>query len=128
MIDASAGSNLTLNARTGINGSIPFQQLLRCFNLNSSVASGGIMSHSLYNSETAGWAQDASCKRWLAGIDLDRGSNDGDKYFQGISIQNSAVAVRVEWNTPATEPITLYTYIMHDVGFIIEGGVCKAST
>jgi hypothetical protein len=126
-IDASAGSNLTLNTRTGINGSIPFQQLLRCFNLNSSISGGGVISHLLYNSETASWGGDASTKRFIAGIDLDRRSNDGDKYFQGINIQNSIMAVRVEWNTPATEPITLFSYVMHDIGFVIQDGVCKAS-
>jgi hypothetical protein len=126
-IDASAGSNLTLNVRGGINGSIPFQQLLRCFNLNSSISGGGVLSHAVYNNELSTWADDAYTKRAILGIDLDRGSNDGDKYFQGINIQNSTLSLRVEWNTGPTESQIMYAYVMHDVGFVIENGVCIAS-
>jgi hypothetical protein len=127
-IDASAGvGGTTVNTRSGINGSLPMQQLFRTFNLNSSSNSGGILGHAVYNSDTSIYADDASTKRFIAGIDLDRGSNDGDKYFQGINIQNSTLSLRVEWNVGPVEPITLYAYVMHDCGFVIENGVCIAS-
>jgi hypothetical protein len=126
-IDASGGTNLTLNSRTGINGSLPMQQLLRCFNLNSSSNGGGVLGHTIYNSEVSTWAGDASTKHAILGIDLDRGSNDGDKYFQGVNIQNSTISLRANWNTGPTESQTLYAYVMHDVGFVIQDGVCVAS-
>jgi hypothetical protein len=128
-IDASAGTgDLTLiNSRTGINGSLPMQQLLRCFNLNSSANGGGVLGHAVYNSSLSTWADDASCKRCILGIDLDRGSNDGDKYFQGVNIQNSTISLRANWNTGPTESQTLYAYVMYDCGFIIQDGVCVVS-
>jgi hypothetical protein len=126
-IDASAGTNLALNSRTGINGSLPMQQLLRCFNLNSSITGGGVLSHAIYNNELSTYADDTYTKRAILGIDLDRGSNDGDRYFQGINIQNSTVSLRVEWNTGPAESQIMFAYVMHDVGFVIENGVCVAS-
>jgi hypothetical protein len=126
-VDCSAGSDLTLNTRSGINGSIALNQLLRCYNANSSIQSGGVLSQAIYNSSVSTWVGDYSTKRTVLGLDLDRGSNDGDKYFQGINIQNSTIALRVEWNTGPAESQILYTYVMHDVGFVIENGVCIAS-
>jgi hypothetical protein len=76
----------------------------------------------LWNSTTS-----SLTRRTIFGLDLDRGSNDGDKYFQGLNIQNSTFSVRAEWNTGPTEPITIYSYIRHDCGFIISDGVCIAS-
>ena len=56
------------------------------------------------------------------GLDLDRGSNDNGKYYQGMSLLNSTTSIRCAWNTGPTESQTLYAYMMHDVGFIIENG------
>lgn len=127
-IDASAGSNLANNnIDNNINGSIPLQHLLRCFNLNSAIDSGGVLNSSIYNSTHSSWANDAFTSRCILGIDLDRGSNDGDKFFQGVNIQNSVLSIRATWNTAATEAQTLYTYVMHDVAFVIQDGVCMAS-
>ena len=126
-IKTDAGSNLALNNYQGVNGSIPFQQLLRCFNLNSSSNSGGILSQVLYSSPVSTWAGDASCKRTVLGIDLDRGSNDNDKYYQGMNLLNTTTAVRCAWNTAPTESQTMFSYMMHDCGFIIENGYVLVS-
>lgn len=127
-ISASAGANLALNTLEGINSSLPFQHLLRAFNLNSSVSSGGILTYDLYSSPLSTYADDALySKRCLMGIDLDRGSNDSDKYFMGVNVQNAVTSLYLNWNTSIVESQTLYTYVMHDVGFIVEQGVCFAS-
>jgi hypothetical protein len=127
-IDCSAGDNLALNTHPNIiNGSIPFQHLLRAFNLNSSTNAGGILSSNLYSSTISTHAGDEVTKRALFAIDLDRGSNDSDKYFMGVDVQNATTALYLTWNAGIVEPQTLFTYAMHDVGFIIQDGVCIAS-
>lgn len=127
-IDVSAGTTLANNVRTtSVNGSVAMQQLLRCFNLNSSVSAGGVLCNTIYSNVLSTWAGDATTKRAILGIDLDRGSNDGDKFFQGVNLVNSIVSLRAEWNSPIVESQTLYAYCMHDIGFVIQDGMCVAS-
>jgi len=122
-IKTDSGSTITDNNFEGVNGSIPFANLLRCFNMNSSSSGGGVLTQVLYSSAENDWDSDSSrTKRTILGIDLDRGSNDNDKYFQGMNLMNSTTSIRCVWNTAATEPHTLYAYVMHDVSFLIQNG------
>lgn len=126
-IKTDSGTTIGDNNYSGVNGSIPFANLLRCFNMNSSSSGGGVLTQKIYSSAVSTWADDVNAKRTILGIDLDRGSNDNDKYYQGMNLLNSTTSIRCAWNTAPTDPQTLYAYVMHDVGFVIENGYVMVS-
>ena len=126
-IKTDSGSVIGDNNYEGVNGAIPFANLLRCFNMNSSSTGGGILSKYLYSSAISTWAGDENIQRTILGIDLDRGSNDNDKYYQGMNLLNSTTSIRCAWNIAPSASQTMYAYVMHDVGFVIQDGYVMVS-
>ena len=108
---------------THINGTIVFQELLRCFNLNSAIDKGGILSYPVYTLNTTNFADDVTTKRFIAGIDLDRSDCEGNRLYQGTNTVNSQVALNAVFDTAPTQSQTLYAFMMHDCAYVLQDGL-----
>jgi len=102
---------------------IVMQELLRCFNLNSAISKGGILSYPVYTLNTTAKADDDETKRFVAGIDLDRADNEGDRLYQGTNTVNSQVALNVVFDTAPAEAQTVYAFMMYDTAFVLQDGL-----
>lgn len=112
-----------------LNGSMAFQELMRCFNLTSKVAHGGALTKSIYGNKTDTIASDlTTTKRFIGALDLSRTDANESKIYEGINTMNSQVALNLTFNTALTENQNLYLFVLHDVGYVIQDGMIVART
>jgi hypothetical protein len=117
----SAVSTLVNNVNT-------YQELLKCFNLTSSVKRGGILHENVYSNNTTTAASDAVTKRFIGAISLDRGSMDNDHVYQGTSTINQQLTLNATFSgSIGAEAQHLYVFTMFDCGFVIQDGLMSVS-
>lgn len=112
-----------------INGSMAFQELMRCFNLTSKVAHGGALTKAIYGNKVDTIATDlTTTKRFIGGLDLSRTDANESKIYEGINTMNSQVALNLTFNAALTQNQNLYLFVLHDVGYVIQDGMIVART
>jgi hypothetical protein len=78
-----------LNGKTGFPASqhaaVAYQHLLRCFNQNTDVSAGGVINQSIYAYNATTLASDATTKRCVLGISMDRVDGNNEKYMSGMN-------------------------------------------
>jgi hypothetical protein len=111
-----------------INGVNSYQELLKCFNLTSSVKRGGILNDLVYSNNATTAISDASKKRFIGAISLDRGSMDNDHVYQGTSTINQQLQLSATFNgSIGVEAQHLYVFTQFDCGFVIQDGLMSVS-
>jgi hypothetical protein len=113
---------------TLVNNVNTYQELLKCFNLTSSVKRGGILHENVYSNKTTTAASDAVTKRFIGAISLDRGSMDNDHVYQGTSTINQQLTLNATFSgSIGAEAQHLYVFTMFDCGFVIQDGLMSVS-
>jgi hypothetical protein len=113
---------------TLVNNVNTYQELLKCFNLTSSVKRGGILHDLVYSNNTTTAASDAVTKRFIGAISLDRGSMDNDHVYQGTSTINQQLTLNATFSgSIGAEAQHLYVFTMFDCGFVIQDGLMSVS-
>ena len=112
-----------------------YMELLRSFGYLVDTNAGGILSFQNYTNDLQTVAGDAFAangtdsvqKRFLAGIDLDRfGSYTTDTLMSGTSSIGQMIALQANFGTATTDNLVLYSAVMYDVLYNIEGGMLTA--
>ena len=108
-------------------------ELLRSFGYLVDTNAGGILSFQNYTNDTHTVAGDVFAvgdsiqKRFIAGIDLDRfGSYTTDTLMSGTSSIGQMIALQANFGTATTDNLVLYSAVMYDVLYNIEGGMLTA--
>jgi len=133
---------LTINgeaypAQTIQNPSRMYAELQRAWGGLTDTNFGGILTYQNYGSLAANnntTADDVinstltntKQKRFLAGIDLDRFSQEGQTLMAGTSSIGQMVNLQLNFSQGTSEALNLYAYVSYDILYHIEGGLITA--
>jgi hypothetical protein len=104
-------------------GAQAYENLKRCFNMNSSLE-GGVLDYALYNNSSVTVASDGvTSKRFIAGIDMDRVDGNNSRTMAGLNTLNQNVMLNVNWESALAEACNLYAYCCYDLAYVLQDGL-----
>jgi len=108
-----------------------YQELLRAWDMQSNVGSGGIITYKNYTRDVhanndavlADVAVNTPQSRFLAGIDLDKFNLSSEILMSGTSSIGQMVSLQLNFSAATTAPLNLYSFVQYDVLFHIQDGL-----